>query len=166
MKRLCTLLVLLAFSCCAFAQVKWVGGSFGSTVEKDASAFYISPEFGIFVTDNISVEGNAGLGITSNLTDYKLAATCRYWFDPTEDICYNPGISLELNHGVVDVLGKKHSQTGFDVRLQIGSFDYKITPNWSVRVNFCEVSLNDLFDNPQAKFSFKTEGSITIKYYF
>ncbi len=166
MKKLCILLAALALSVGAFAQVKWVGGGLDATFSKDNSKFYIAPEFGIFVTDNISVEGAAGLGFTSGLTDYKLAATGRYWFDPTDDFSYAPGIRLELNHGVVNLAGEKYGQTGFDVIFQIGVFDYKIAPNWSVRFNFCEVSLNRLFDRPQAKFALKTEGSVAIKYHF
>lgn len=165
MKKLCILLTTLALSLGAFAQEKWIGGGFGGTVVKDASSFYIAPEFGMFVTDNISVEGNLGLGFSSSLSDYKLVATCRYWFDREDDICFNPGVSLELNHGVIKGL-KKYCQTGFDVRFQLCSFDYKIAPDWSVRVNFCELSLNSLFKNPQAKFSLKTEGSVVIKYHF
>ena len=166
MKKLCILLVALALSVGASAQKKWVGGGLDATFNKNASSFYIAPEFGYFVADNISVEGAVGLGFASGLTDYKAAATARYWFDATDDICYAPGVRLELNHGVVDVLGETYGKTGFDVVLQLGVFDYEITPNWSVRFNFCDLSLNRLFDKPQAQFSLKTEGSVAIKYYF
>jgi hypothetical protein len=166
MKRLCVLLAILALSVGAFAQKKWVGGGLDASFKKDASSFYIAPEFGIFVTDKITVEGAAGLGFVSGLTDLKLAASARYWFDATDDICYTPGIRMELNHGIVDLLGEKYSKTGFDVILQLGVFDYEIAPNWSVRFNFCELSLNRLFDKPQAQFALKTEGSVAIKYYF
>lgn len=166
MKRICLVLAFLAISTGAFAQKMWVGGALAGTIEKSRSSFYVAPEFGYFITDNISIEGGIGLGRTSDLTNIHFNATGRYWFSVTDDINYNPGVCLQINHGIAEVLGDKYTNTGVDVLFQVGSFDYTITDDWSVRLTFCQLSLNSLFDNPNAEFSIKIESAVTVKYYF
>lgn len=166
MKKLCLILAALALSTGAFAQKMWVGGALDGTIRKNVSTLYIAPEFGYFLTDNISVEGGLGLGFGYEISNFQLNAAGRYWFSLTDDINYNPGVCLQLNHGALDVLGERVSNTAFDVLFQVGSFDYAVADNWSVRFNFCQISLNSLFNKPSAEFSIKTEGTVTIKYYF
>lgn len=166
MKRICLVIAFLAISTGAFAQKMWVGSALAGTIEKSRSSLYVAPEFGYFITDNISIEGGIGLGRTSDLTNLHFNATGRYWFSVTDDINYNPGVCLQINHGIAEVLGDKYTNTGVDVLFQVGSFDYTITDDWSVRLTFCQLSLNSLFDNPNAEFSIKIESAVTVKYYF
>ncbi|MBO5805932.1 MAG: outer membrane beta-barrel protein [Tidjanibacter sp.] len=165
MKRLLILAAAILLSSASFAQKMWVGGGFSAYVG-DKSTFSIAPEFGYFFDEKLSVEGSLGLGFASNITAVQLHTTGRYWFDMSSDIKYNPGISLRLNHGSYKLAGDRYSTTDFDVVLELGVFDYIIAPNWSVRFNFCELSLNSLFDNPTTQFSLKTESTVVLKYYF
>lgn len=166
MKKLCVLLAALAISTGAFAQKMWMGGALAGTIEKSRNSFYFAPEFGYFLADNISLEGSIGWGQTSDLTNILFNVTGRYWFSVNDDINYNPGVCLQVNHGIAEVLGDKYSNTGVDILFQLGSFDYAVADDWSVRLTFCQLSLNSLFDNPNAEFSVKIESAVTIKYYF
>lgn len=165
MKKLLILAATILLSSATFAQKMWVGGGFAAQFG-DNSTFSIAPEFGYFFNEKLSVEGNLGFGFASNTNSFQLHTTGRYWFDMSSDIRYTPGVSLRLNHNSYKVANDRYSNTAFDVVFELGVFDYAIAPNWSVRFNFCDLSLNSMFDRPKAQLSIKTETTVAVKYYF
>lgn len=166
MKKLCILLVALALSVGASAQKKWVGGSTSISAASGASAFEFSPEFGYFVTDDISVEVGLGFGFASSINAFATNVTGRYWVPVTDKLTYTPGLGLGLTYGSVDVGIDAVKLSVFDVNFYLGAFNYAINDRWAVGANFCSLKLGNIFDHFTPSFGLSSSTVVTVRYCF
>ncbi len=182
MKKFLMIIAALAVATGAFAQQQEQAGGevkqtkeagagrmwLGSAVSFSASgaaSINITPTFGYFVADNISVEGTLGLGFGSYHGHYGLAATGRYWL-PIEDtpLVYTPGVRLgfDIDHySNIDT-----TYTDFSFGVQLGSFHYIINPSLSVSGNICGFSLSNIGKANSTSFDLTTTTTLSLNYFF
>lgn len=162
MKKLCLILAALALSTGAFAQKMWVGGTAAITAHSGASSFNFAPEFGLFVTDDISVEAGLGVGFGKSINNFAADVVGRYWLPMAKGLSYTPGVGLGF--GRASVSG--HGTNWFDLNFYLGAFDYQFNENWAVGANFCSLQFGNIFNDFTPSFELSTNTTITVKYCF
>lgn len=163
MKRLCMIMLALVMTTGAFAQQMWLGGT-ASVSASGSATLNVTPTFGYFITENISVEGNLGLTFGSGVGTYGLTAVGRYWIPINEKLSYTPGLALgyKLTHNSnLDI-----NVSDFNFAVHIGSFHYKVNDKWMLGANFSSFSLNNIGDGNRTTFSLGTSTTISVNYFF
>lgn len=166
MKKLCLIIAALVLSTGAFAQKKWVGGATSISAASGVAAFEFSPEFGYFVTDDISVEVGLGFGFASSINAFATNVTGRYWVPVTDNLTYTPGLGLGFTHGSADVGIATVKSSVFDVNFYLGAFNYAINDRWAVGANFCSLKLGNIFDHFTPSFGLSSSTVVMVRYCF
>lgn len=162
MKKFCLVVLALTLVSGAFAQDKWVGGSTSIVATDGSSSFDFVPEFGIFLTDAVSLEAGLGFGVASHHKAFSANVVGRYWLPLTNKLSYTPGVGLGFGHD--NIAGLKVNS--FDLNLYLGALNYQLNNKWAAGVNFCSLRLHNIFDHLTPAFALSSSTTVTVKYCF
>lgn len=116
--------------------------------------FTLAPEFGYFVIDNLKVGAKMAYGINStgddswtNYHSFIIGPNVSYYLKLADRFYYTPEIGMYASVGsseynISDNTKSTFTQGGFNLALNIGSFEFMPAPNWGINFNLLGMNFN------------------------
>ncbi len=176
MKKIFFIVLASIMSTSVFAQKMWVGGSLDYSLSHKwtdyassvSTLFTITPSFGLFVTDNISVDGTIELGFSNKYHKFGFAVEGLFWVNINNRLSYTPGVAMFYDHIKYNNSGVADDNHLYP-SLKIAKFNYKLNEKFSVGLEACSLDLfNSELNSNENLYEFKlsTDAKITLRYFF